>query len=771
MNLLEGISHLEDLDLQKFMQVITNLAVLQASEKLDGANLWFGLDESGRLFTSREGKRKNADRWYSERDYPYFAAYNGFRAAHAALESKKTEIATVLQPGAMVEIEVLFGRQPNTVTYGANGKNYIAFLRGVGGTPDSVADQLTSQLQNTSTQVKVQIVDSVDGEKLELKPADITFSFVGSQKIDTTQLKNSDLQKQISALKNFLQQKSKISGRTNFEVMTASLGSFDKDERDAVRQLKKELEAKVMRDFKLPIKKELLDSFVSKIKSPLAASDLSPDEDLGIEGVVLRDPQSGQQVKLVDKDLFTSINQFNNAVRSSINGAVKTIDPDAPQESRGGIIGKMKIAIADALGNVELARTQSAKKIFATLKGKTPTETIQAVARELERTADYRSVRTKVIALIDAALDELRGSLKQFKENKDEFQLKLHNGKNIGLSPEVVRRTLVAFAEGNRDLVELKQKIQKTKTLAQMVAVLYGRIVKELHSQQSQAIEESLLLEKRIYTDKTQYQNKDAWTIFNIYFATFCMAAVIYHADDKPGIRLLRDKTHMRLKAWNKEMSAINFWGYPIWRSSSPAVKKIIGKKVAAELFSVARKVPITNWKLLHIDLSFGREVPVEWLEHRKTLGILQHYAGLNVERINSLLTAACTYNTLTLDEKVKFHTKLFNYIQQFVPLSPIAHRVRIIQNNVLVNASGENYQMVESSLIKEVSALVEEGDVIAPTSATATGASTNSGAIASLPSATIGKMIVRVRRNPDALNKLKFRDPRKLKDKKENSK
>ena len=141
--LSESISHIEDLPIDQFIDALRNMPGMTAQEKLDGANLWVGVDEDGQLFTSREGKRSGSDRRYKAEDWPLVSAYNQFRAAHAALELKADEIKRVLRPGDMVEAEVLFGRQPNSVTYGAGGKSYIAFLRGVNGSPDALAEQLS----------------------------------------------------------------------------------------------------------------------------------------------------------------------------------------------------------------------------------------------------------------------------------------------------------------------------------------------------------------------------------------------------------------------------------------------------------------------------------------------------------------------------------------------------------------------------------------------------------------------------------------------------
>jgi len=783
--LLEGIQHLEDMDLRDFVRAVANIAKMQATEKLDGAQLWFGLDDSGRLYTSRAGKSKEAENTYNESDYPYLSASNGFRATHAALKAKEDEINKILRPGDTVEIEVLFGRQPNAVTYGAGGKNYIAFLRGVEGTSDIVVDQLANSLHNHNVTVNVKLVDTTDGENLQLNKTDVAFQFVGVQKVDTSKLKDTNITKQLAALEKFLKTQAGLEGSkiSNFDLITGTLGSFDKNIRPKAKELKNTVMAQVMADFKLPIKRELLDKFVSQIKSPLAASDLSSEEDVGIEGVVLKDPESGEQIKLVDKDTFTTINQFNYSVRSALSGIIKTTNPEASLESRGGILGELKITIADLLGNIDLARPASAKKIFATVKGKTPQETVKNMAKQLHGGHDYLGTKNKINALIDNTRQKVAQELKDFKNNKDKFQLKLKSGKTMGLSTEIIRRTLLSFAETKRDLDELSEKLQKTKNLPQLVALLYGKIVKAVHQDGGDAvvsestsdrvytIEESLLLEKRPDTDSGQYGRKDAWTILNIYFATYMMAAIIYKLDDRPGIRLLRDKSHMRLQRWDREMSAINFWGYPVWRSGTPAVKKLIGARVAAEIFKSARKVPPGYWKFLHMDLSYGRDKPIDWVEHRKALTILQHTPGMYSDRINTLLDSTFRYDTLTFDEKVKYQTKLFYYIQQFIPTSPLAHRLRVIHDQLLLNANGQNDQMVqEMKLIKQVSAITEDdvgaaggGDSgVSAGNVATSGVATSAESVANYPQRIFGDkyVVTRRRRNPN-ITKAKFPRPK----------
>ncbi len=777
---------MEDLPLAEFIRIVQNISSMHISLKLDGSQLWLGIDDEGKLFTSREGKRQGSTRFYSEEAYPRFAAYNGFRSAQAALEAKAEDVKRIVQPGQMVEMEVLYGRQPNAVTYGADGKSYIAFLRGVNGTPDAVADQLSMALGGTSVQVHVKIIDTTDGEQLEAVDQDVTYQFVGAQKIQAEKLKDVRLSKHLKQLQAYLREPAGLKHDpklTNLELLQNSLGTVPAAGRQAAKAKKAEVLARIMTDFKLPIKQELLQNFVKKIEPTLQADDITADEDVGIEGVVLRDPTTGGMVKLVDKDAFSTINAFNHAIRNQISGVVKTLDGTAPLDARGGIVGNMKIRIADLLGNKELARGATAKTALLAARGADPAQTIKNFAKNLA-IRDFLGMKRKLLALVQQAAADLRSLLEDFKANKENFRLKLKNGKTIGISPEVEKRTLLVFAESRKNLIELFDRVKKARTVAQVLAVLYGSLAKKIHADKVEdadnaEVTEGLILEKKYDTDKARYAGKDAYALMNIYFATVLMCIIFYQADDAKGLRLIRDKTHYRMARWDPQMSQLNFWGYVIWHASSPAVKKLIGAKAAAAIFKVARRATASQSRYLHMDLSFGRDVPLEYEDHRKTLHLLQQLDGMNTDRVNTLLDGVFSFGASSHDAQVKTIAKLYYYVMQFIPTSPLLIRLKAIQAELLLNANGENNQMTHDTLMQErllvqVNALVEDvegGEDAAPSGGSGPAVSqvdtvTRARDTASTDgvSSKKNRFVVKRKRNP-AVKKAKFPRPDKEKD------
>lgn len=479
--LREGISHIEDLSNEEFISTVENIQDKVVTEKLDGANLWFGLDDTG-FFTSREGKSPKKARFYDISDYPKIANFNGFRGAHLALEKMEPVIRKHLKEGDTVEVEVLFGRQPNTVTYGVSGKNFIVILRGVGGTDEARVAALVNALNDKSTSVSSAVISSDDGEKLTSVDESMVWEFASVAPIKTQKLKTAEVDKLLNDMKIFLKAKNSDVGEfSNGALSTLSMSTIPKEKRPAVKDAKDKVIAAILSKFKIPIKDLMLNGFVRKIKPFLQDKDnLHPAEDIGVEGVVIRDPVTGSQTKIVDKDVFTAINAFNSAVRSQISGLVKTTDQEAAFESRGGVFGQAKIRIAEIMGNRDLAMSSGVKRVISKFKKGTPQETAQALADTLN-VSSVGSVKAKLVAILNSSISDINNILGSFVKDSGQYTLTLKTGKEIGISPTVMKKTLTAFAETKKEIKEIISAIAKARTTAEIVMALYGKTILSIH--------------------------------------------------------------------------------------------------------------------------------------------------------------------------------------------------------------------------------------------------------------------------------------------------
>ena len=249
---------------------------------------------------------------------------------------------------------------------------------------------------------------------------------------------------------------------------------------------------------------------------------------------------------------------------------------------------------------------------------------------------------------------------------------------------------------------------------------------------------------------------------------------MIYKHEDKRGIRLLKDKAHYRMTKYEQDMSALNFWGMPVWHPKSKDVSKHVSKQMVVAIDRITKKVPEQWSKFLHMDLSFAGEVPIDWDDHYETLKrLIQFSIGLYMERVQTLLDGAYKYQELSHDEKVKFLPKLYFYLQQYVPTSPLLTRLRAIQHEVL---GGDEMGVLTVTTGQRL--LGEDGEIApgpgaapvvsgAPSGSTPTGSTvatnTNSSSIADLP-VRLGnnKRTVMRRRNPDVKRK-RFERPKEF--------
>lgn len=483
--LKEGIDHIESLPLDKFINAIENLENFIATEKLDGANLVFGIDSQGKLYTSREAKGKSK-RYYSAEDYEINAANSGFASAHAALTELTPQLKKILDTGDAVEVEILFGRQPNAIVYGSS---YIAFLKILPGDnkqhPDqSKIKQLTELMKDKTVTVSTKHVTTDDGIELLTKEIPHKWKFTSTSYIDSHHFIKVDVKDEIKELKQFLKQKNDIGNLnlTNMDIIGIKLTSVPKTIRPEVKDERQRLSDEVTNKFKLPIKEKFLNTVLRTLAPALRDIEIEEHEETGVEGVVLLNPDTLEQIKIVDKDVFTIINQFNYAIRNEIKNTSRgrqrfenvTLGRDTD------IFGGMLQKIADIIGISGLGEYVSIKRILKKYIGNTHEETLENLIHDF-RIQDVENLRPKIALEIENGIQNLDDGLEKYKQEWDQYVLKLKDGREIRYTNEIHKRTLIYFAEIRKEMRDLLADINKSKTIADIVVALYGKQLKLLH--------------------------------------------------------------------------------------------------------------------------------------------------------------------------------------------------------------------------------------------------------------------------------------------------
>ena len=482
--LTEGISHLEDLSIDKFISTIDNLSKFIISEKLDGAQLSFGFDNNGKFYTRRKSSpvliRKPSE-------YGINGAANGFKSAHAALLKVVNILRDVVGAGREVECEILFGNQPNAIEYDLDGFNYIAFLRSVQGqdadkTPDQeIVGKLDQALKGKSVAVKTMQVYTDDGVNVEEEEKMTQWKFTSTQVINNNILTKVNVQQEMFKLKRYLEEKNKPLSAvginmTNRQVVTVSLNEVPVKDRPAIKVEREKVAAALFNDFKLPIKKKLLDAYAGKIQSKMNSSNGN------VEGIVLLDPDSDDQTKIVDKGDFTKLNKFNHEVRRTISGQILTNDPAAPLTSRGGIVGNTKLRLYKIIGIPDVSNASSLKSTLKKFGAITRDGLVSAINDKL-RNLELDSVKRKAKAIIQYSVEALDKALGEFKLHSKSYSVDLKGDKKAKYDDEIKYRTLLAFAEARKELNSLESKILDANRISDIYLALFPKQIDRLFTE------------------------------------------------------------------------------------------------------------------------------------------------------------------------------------------------------------------------------------------------------------------------------------------------
>ena len=478
-HLHEGIDHLEDLSLEDFIDAVENIHTMNATDKLDGVNLWLGVDSDGNLFTSREGKNRKGYRFYTQDDFDDVSAHNGMRAAHEALLSQETSLKQVLQKNDIVELEILYGKQPNTIVYSNDDTNYIAFLRTIK-TPQNESNfkqnlykDVYEVLKDAEPSVKTAVVSTFDGETLSVAEQVTKWKFVTPAMLSSKDLSKLNVSDDIQKLQSFLAKDNQLATdlgypMTNFAVMKSAKRDLS-DEKKKIQDL-------VQTKYKLGIKNKILNQLVRKIKPSFQGD----DGDAGVEGVVFLNTKTQKQFKVVDKDIFTTINKFNYQIRNNVSGQVKTDDPLATLAQKGGVFGSAKLRIAKLFNIQGFGAGGGTKRVFKKYEGKTPDDTLLNFCNALGD-INVNAFKNKIEHVLKNAIAELDAHLTDFKKNSKTYSLELKNGKTIKYSKEIIDRTLLVFAETRKNIEELMKQISEVQSTQQLVSCLFGAKIKNLH--------------------------------------------------------------------------------------------------------------------------------------------------------------------------------------------------------------------------------------------------------------------------------------------------
>ncbi len=482
-NLNRGIPHLENLPPSQFLDVIENIAIYTITEKLDGANLVFGFAVNGTPYTSRQ--TKGGKLHYKVESYSNRPANNGFKQAHLALIKEEAALRGVIGNGEAVEVEVLYGRQPNAIVYGSN---QIAFLRMVPGSNGEAPDQtkiakLKETMEGISVFVSTNATVTRDGIDLYEEAVTESWTFAVAPTIDPIKFVAVDLAT-LDVYKNWL--KVRVwPGITNEDIFNCKLNRIRKDDlpEGVTKDILKEAREKV-REIVLEQHLRFKACFVDllrKLEPTFRDVHLEGTErNIGIEGVVLRHPETEAQIKIVDKENFTAINQFNHAIRNEIRATSNVPNRfDATLGRDIDIYTELLHEVADIVGIPGLRRLSNIKRVIRNHTGNNLTETTSNFASAFGL-KDVDILRERLSRAIHSTMLDLAFCHGKYLLERHSYAYTLPTGRTIRYTDEINKRTELMFAETRKELKEMRSQVEFAETLEDIAQALYGKQLNSL---------------------------------------------------------------------------------------------------------------------------------------------------------------------------------------------------------------------------------------------------------------------------------------------------
>jgi cytidyltransferase-like protein len=461
---LKGIAHLEDMNplaFLKFLQKWHNMEIdggMEISEKVDGsAQMSFGATGNGVYAKSKYGKPL-----MSPSGWPSTYMYDALRNSHYAIDSVKNKIKMLqLVPnrknpdgydivvskkkikGSIYPqffVEVLWTRFPNSLEYGDNILMiYSAKVEG-----KHVAS-------STFERDVIKKLIELTGKKTVAKGAKWRF------------------EDKIILSKNQFE----INTRVEYKKVSDILADLKTQEillKRAKTKEEKKAQAHVLKKIR-KIQIALKQKFLDKLRStaPVYGGDT-------IEGIVIKDMESGAMIKVVDKNVFTAINSYFWHYRELLGKGLKVGD-----EWKVGIGTQLKYDIAETVFGVPAFKTPSAPTYIKNRisKYKSPTELTSPNSQfnwKLYRFLDEHTAvgKKKASAMQADFLKAVSTSLRATQRLKKEWEvtkkknlsksIEDEKGKvirTVTLPPEVITRTDKAFDLTIKELEQLLSRVQR----------------------------------------------------------------------------------------------------------------------------------------------------------------------------------------------------------------------------------------------------------------------------------------------------------------------
>ena len=710
--LLENVVQIEDLKLPEFLHKIQNLATLDLKKSAKGMNFFFGVDEEGQLYSSKYGEE---DKFYSTLRYTKEPDNNAFIGAHKFIFKFKQKLEKIIKPGEIIESKVQFFE--NTF----DKVNKLVLMKGEH--LSEIADLLDKK-----TLIRSQQTFSLEGNSTSTieRPSYWILSRQKKADVDLSGIKD-----EIEKLKTYLEKPCAVDEKmTNYELAQVNLGSIPMDKRAVYKTEREKINDYILTNFKLPIKNELL----------------SKNDDMEIHG------DDDETIEIKDNSILK--NNFFLQAKHELSGIIRTSDPNAKLELRGGLYGEVLQRIATLFGIPEMANIQSAEKVFRGLQGDEAEDTAENFAKSLG-TKNFYAIKTKLIAVFNNLHKDIGEKLDQFNHDADSYELKLSDDLTLKYTKDDKQANLDAFGAINDEIAHILHELKISHTMTDLVMIIFKRALELVHKD---VVKESM---------SANYQSLTTHKICMAYMANYMVGLLLLRDKDKRAAALLRDSGGS-VKKLNPHGSRLNFWGFLVFSSNyNEQSKKLLSDHVWKDMEKIAGRVIDGRIKFVHSNLSRTNNMTQDWEVHEETVKLFLMRLEAYESGIKDCLEVITNWEDASQSDMTITINKLFFYMQKHDPESPLFPCIKEMSKRKLINSRTTQNKpgvldMAKPGLLKAVVEDASAGSTSAGATGGASTGSTTAGAVANLPVKLFrNKLIVRVPRTYE--KKKKFKRPENL--------
>lgn len=323
--LISGITHFEDLDVDDFVYWLKNLYNdnIEIIQKLDGTfNMSIVRDKQSIYFARLAKRQENA---FTADSLPKNPMYNALRGACKALEDNRVQkvLVELLLPEEALDIEVLYGVQPNTIKYNLDA-NYLAVLRFIRTNKDRLEQveaikEIVAALKEITVSVSNKVYNFDWSEEANVsKIEEETWKFTTPQLYNKHKLvsKNISFEDDIKSIYKWLETPTKeIPTLLNKDALAINLIEIPKNERSIYKEAREKAREDI-KNLKKSVKTKLMNHILEDLEFDLGGKTQ--------EGLVVKDlsDNEGRITKLVNRDGFTKENQRNWYYMEQVNDII-----------------------------------------------------------------------------------------------------------------------------------------------------------------------------------------------------------------------------------------------------------------------------------------------------------------------------------------------------------------------------------------------------------------------------------------------------------------